>query len=86
MPGVRVLLRPRHAVVTYEADEWHQLESVPCKCKSKRLAENIAWAMQVFEIGQDLAMLSQSSQDQTQAMDEGTPEKHMSTGAGAGRQ
>ena len=26
-------------------------------------------------------MLSQSSQDQTQAMDEGTPAKHMSTGA-----
>ena len=41
-----------------------------------------AWAMQVSEISQDLAMLSQSSQDQTQAMDEGTPpEKHMSTGA-----
>ena len=38
--------------------------------------------MQVSEISQDLAMLSQSSQDQTQAMDEGTPpEKHMSSGA-----
>ena len=37
--------------------------------------------MQVSEISQDLAMLSQSSQDQTQAMDEGTPAKHMSTGA-----
>ena len=38
--------------------------------------------MQVSEISQDLAMLSQSSQDQTQAMDEGTPpEKHTSTGA-----